>query len=115
MIKSFKDLDIYQRGQRLYPLIIMVSKNFSPQGFHLRDQLCRAANAIPANIAEGFGRSVPEFKMYLTRALGSCNEVIAHLKMAKDANFISKEDFSKLEKEYSVLGKQIFTLRKNWH
>ena len=114
MIKNFQDLEIYQKGIKLYPIVMKITKRFPPEGFHLRDQICRAANAIPANIAEGFGRSVSEFKMYLTRALGSCNEVISHLEMARKANFISEKEYQLLNQEYQILGKKIFSLREKW-
>jgi len=114
MIKNFQDLEIYKKGLELYPIVVKSSKKFPPEGFHLRDQLCRSANSIPANIAEGFGRSVLEFKMYLTRALGSCNETISHLEMARKTQFISQKEFKFLKDEYQKLGKQIFSLRKNW-
>jgi len=87
MIRNFEDLEVYQRAQNLYPLVVEFVRKFPKEGFHLKDQLCRAANSIQANIAEGCGRSPAEFKMYLTRALGSCNEVISHLKDALNAKF----------------------------
>jgi four helix bundle protein len=114
MIRSFKDLEVYQISVDLYPRVVEVSKRFPPVGFHLRDQLCRAANSTTANIVEGFGRSVAEFKMYLTRALGSCNEATAHLEMAVKSGFISKELFDELYEQLEILGKKIYTLRKNW-
>jgi four helix bundle protein len=114
MIRSFKDLEVYQLSVKLYPQIVRVAKKFPSTGFHLRNQVCRAANAIAADIAEGFGRSAAEFKMYLTRALGSCNEAEAHLRMAKDASFLSENDFSKLKSDLTIIGKKIYTLRKNW-
>ena len=60
MIYHFKDLDVYQRAQKLYPKVIEFSRAFPKEGFHLRDQVCRSANSIQSNIAEGFGRSVAE-------------------------------------------------------
>ena len=114
MIRNFEDLEVYQRAQNLYPLVVEFVRKFPKEGFHLKDQLCRAANGIQANIAEGFGRSLTEFKMYLTRALGSCNEVISHLKDALNAKFGNPKIAEKLIQEYEIIGKQIFRLREKW-
>ena len=114
MIKIFHNLEVYQRSKLLYPQIIKATSRFSPQGFHLRDQLCRSANGIQANIAEGFGRSVSEFKMYLTRALGSCNETISHLEDAKNAELIQEKLTINLINEFTIVGKQLYRLRENW-
>ena len=115
MIKKHNDILAYQRSKSLYPKTVKLAKSFSALGFHLRDQLCRAANSIHANIAEGFGRSAKEFKMYLTRALGSCNETISHLEDAINAEFVNnKNEAKELIEEYTVVGKQIYRLRQSW-
>ena len=114
VIKSFTDLEVYKRSQALYPDVVKFSGTFSREGWHLRDQICRAANAIHADIAEGFGRSVPEFKMYLTRALGSCNELISHLNDALNVGFGEEEMCKKLLLEYDIVGKQLYRLRQFW-
>lgn len=114
MIKNFQNLEVYQRSQKLYPQIIEFSKNFPREAWHLRDQLCRSANAIHSDIAEGFGRSVAEFKMYLTRALGSCNETISHINDAINTENGNREIASYLLKEYEIVGKQLYRLRERW-
>ena len=114
MIKHFRDLDVYRKSQELYPRVIEFTKEFSREGYHLRDQLCRAANAIHSNIAEGFGRSEAEFKMYLTRALGSCNETVNHINDAINARFGNNNLGKVLFEEYERLGKQLYRLREKW-
>lgn len=105
MVKSFEDLEVYQRSQKFYPKVIEFSKKFPKEGFHLRDQLCRSANAIHSDIAEGFGRSVAEFKMYLTRSLGSCNKTISHINDAINAKFNNAKFGQELIYEYNIVGK----------
>lgn len=114
MIRSFRDLEVYRKSQELYPKTIEFTRDFPYEAKHLRDQLCRSANAIHADIAEGFGRSVAEFKMYLTRALGSCNETESHIADALNAKFGDEKFGKNLAREYEVVGKQIYQLRKNW-
>ncbi|MBI2474930.1 four helix bundle protein [Candidatus Uhrbacteria bacterium] len=114
MIHSYEDIDAYKRSKKLYPHIIKLAKTFPPHCRHIRDQLCRSSNSIHANIAEGFGRSVAEFKMYLQRALGSCNETKSHIDDCVQIGVVSNDEGKKLLEEYIIIGKQIYRLRENW-
>jgi four helix bundle protein len=114
MIKSYKDLDVFQRSKKLYPELVKYTKEFPREAWHLRDQLCRSGNSTTGNIAEGYGRSVAEFKQYLTRSLGSCNETVSHLGDSIAANFGDKNKGLHLIQEYEIVGKQLYRLRQNW-
>ncbi|OGM91912.1 hypothetical protein A2755_00935 [Candidatus Wolfebacteria bacterium RIFCSPHIGHO2_01_FULL_48_22] len=114
MIKTYKDLEVYKEAQRLYPQVVGFSKVFPREGFYLKNQLCRAANSIGANIAEGFGRSNAEFKLYLTRSLGSCNEVVTHLQDSLNVRYGDTSEVLYLLGTYTVLGKRIYRLREKW-
>ncbi|OGF73081.1 hypothetical protein A3C05_04855 [Candidatus Giovannonibacteria bacterium RIFCSPHIGHO2_02_FULL_45_40] len=114
MIRHFSDLDVYKRAQGLYPKVVEFSRSFPKEGFHLRDQVCRSANSIHANIAEGYGRSTAEFKMYLTRSLGSCNETVSHITDALNSKFGKIDLGNELVREYEIVGKQIYRLREKW-
>ena len=114
MIKSFRDLDVYQRSKRLYPRVVKFTQSFPFEAKHLRDQMCRAANSIHSNIAEGYGRSIAEFRLYLTRSLGSCNEVMSHIEDSINAEFGNKNIANELLGEYDIIGKQLYRLRERW-
>lgn len=114
MIKSYKDLEIYQKAQKLYTLVIQLTNCFPRESFYLKDQLSRAANSVGANIAEGFGRSPAEFRNYLTKSLGSCNEIGSHLEDCAGSHYGDVLLARALIKEYDVLGKRIYSLRKVW-
>ncbi len=114
MIRSFVDLKVYQEAQSLYPKVVLFSRSFPYDARHLRDQLCRSANSIHANIAEGYGRSIPEFKLYLTRALGSCNETMSHIVDAINTGAGNQENAKGLLGSYDVVGKQLYRLRERW-
>ena len=114
-ISHFDQIDAYQRSKRLYPQIVKLTQTFPSHGWHLKDQLCRSANSIHANIAEGFSRSPAEFKMYLTRALGSCNETKSHIEDAINIELLDQVAGRNLIDEYTVVGKQIYRLREKWN
>jgi four helix bundle protein len=81
--------------------------------YGLSGQLKRAALSIPLNIAEGYGRKarVAEFKHFLRNALGSSNEVIVLLKLAKDLGYSKTES---LIEAYQMLAKRIYRLEEKW-
>ncbi len=114
MIKSYEDLDAYKNSQKLYPIVVKLTFAFPREGYRLGDQIRRAANSIHANIAEGFGRSIAEFKNYLTRSLGSCNELKTHLQDAKAVEYLKPITANSLIEKYTIVGKQIYRLREKW-
>jgi four helix bundle protein len=67
------------------------------EGLALRSQLRRAALSIPANIAEGAGKSSnAEFRRYLEIALGSASETLYHLLLARDTGALSVARYDRL-------------------
>ena len=63
----------------------------------LASQLRRAAQSIPANIAEGCSRSTNrELASYLQIAIASASELDDHLLFARDANLLTPDDATQL-------------------
>lgn len=60
--------------------------------FYFRDQMCSAAMSVPANIAEGNGRSTPlDYASFLDRARGSLFELDTWLCAAGERAYIAPE------------------------
>lgn len=114
-MKDFHELDCYKNSKKLYPVIVKITRTYPYEGYKLGDQSRRAANSIHACIAEGWNRSVAEFKSYLTRVLGSNNELISHVEDAEAVGYIKPETAKALIKNYTIVGKQIYRLREKWH
>ncbi len=54
MIKSYKDLNVYERAYSLAVDLFWMTREFpKEERYSLTDQLLRASRSIPANIAEG--------------------------------------------------------------
>lgn len=100
-IKSFTDLRAWQEGHRLVLMIYDITKTFPKEEIlGLTNQLRRAAVSITSNIAEGFSRqSYKEKVRFYFMSLGSLTEIQSQLLIAKDINYISKEDFDKIAKQ----------------
>lgn len=106
-VKSFQDLNIWRESHNLALEIYRVTNNFpKTETFGLISQLRRSATFIPANIAEGMGRNTTkELLSFIYNSRGSLHEVIYHLILSKDLNYLKKEDFDNLYNRYNGLGK----------
>jgi four helix bundle protein len=78
----------------------------------LRGQAIRAAKSIPANLAEGCGKSTPgEFLSSIDVALGSAAELENHLGSARTAGIVSQYVHAHLLAKLITLGKMVRALR----
>lgn len=117
MIKSFRDLEVYQESYQLMILVHKAVKNLPVyERNDLASQMRRASKSCPANIAEGWAkrRFEKEFKKYLDSAIGSANEMEVHLQMATDLGYLNKNLCDDLLLRYRKLGGKLNNLRKNW-
>lgn len=98
--KRVEDLAAWQKGRELVREVYQVTSEGSLcKDLGLCDQLRRAAVSVPANIAEGFGRSsTREFARFLDIARGSAVEVQTLLYVALDVKHLPAEPFAKLYK-----------------
>jgi len=119
-IKSFQDLEVYQR---LYELMLIVLKEIAPrlpdkEKYDLKDQMRRASKSCPALLAEGFAKRYQprSWKKYLEDTTGECNEMIHHLSVCRDvyAEYVNEKLCKKLIDEYDISCKQLSNLRKSW-
>ncbi|HLO28100.1 MAG TPA: four helix bundle protein [Anaerolineales bacterium] len=92
-------LTIYKRVLPLLPV---------EEKWNLNQQLRRASLSVAANIAEGYGRFYYQDNVrfcYIAR--GSLDEVLSHLAIAYEMNFISKELYQELISEGDEIDKMI--------
>jgi four helix bundle protein len=116
-IRSFRDLEVYQRGRALQPQVYLLTQSFPDiEKFDLADQMRRACKSVPTNVAEGYAKrdSVKEFKRYLRVAMASANEMEVHLETAVELGYVNAPDAQKLIAEYQIVGKQLHRLIENW-
>ncbi len=84
--------------------------------YALTDQIRRASKSVPTNIAEGYGRrkSAKDFKHFLSIALGSANEMIVHLEIARELEYAKAEVCNSLIEEHTIICKMLYRLIENW-
>lgn len=120
MIKDVTDLDVYNRGLESLEDLYKLTKELPPEHRKIRYQTNEAAEKIPPQIAEGFGkkRSPREFCRFLSMALGSSDEVITHVReikiVAKNYKRISEKDCDAMIERYKVISKMLNRLLTVW-
>ena len=109
----FQKLIVYQQAKELVKLIYAVIKKFpSDERYALCDQLRRSVISIPSNSAEGMGRiAEKEQSHFINIAFGSLMEVLAQIDIAKDLDYITKEEYTQVESLVDEIGKMLSSLR----
>lgn len=76
--------------------------------WNLAQQLRRAAQSVPANIAEGHGRyHFLDNVRFCYFARGSLTEIQSHLTLAHDLGFISEETYHHVTSQSESIGRQL--------
>ncbi|MGD0729929.1 MAG: four helix bundle protein [Terracidiphilus sp.] len=85
MVKSFRDLMVWQRAMQLTLTIYRLTQGFPrEEAYRLCGQLRRSAVSIPSNIAEGQARlGTGEFRQFLGIARGSNAELQTQLEITR--------------------------------
>jgi len=88
---DFRRLKVWQRARAFAVVVSQVTRGF-PRSDHgvIASQLRRAALSVPANIAEGFGKSSrKDVVRFFQIAAASAMEVESHLFVAADLGYLS--------------------------
>jgi four helix bundle protein len=108
-MQDFRSLKIWQKGHQLTLRIYQATAKFpKSELFGLTSQMRRAATSIPANIAEGCGRSgKAELSRFLQISMGSASEVEYHLMLARDLGMMSGSEHRQLDSQAVELKRMI--------
>lgn len=98
MAADFVDLIAWQEGVALVREVVrLASQVRGPGARDLVDQVLRAAESVPANIAEGYGRGPGrEFARFLRIAAASAAEVESHVRVAEASGRLAAEPAQRL-------------------
>jgi four helix bundle protein len=113
MIKSFRELRVWQQGIELVQDIYRVTERFPAQEVYgLTSQMRRAAVSIPSNIAEGHVREhIKEYLNHLSMAQASLAEVGTQVEIAVRLKYIGVDQSNTLFDKSTSLAKQLHALR----
>ena len=109
MAREYKKLKVWGRSIRFCKRISDLIDSFpKKEDWALSSQMRRAVISIPSNIAEGCGRNgKKDTARFLDIALGSVNEVVTQLHIAKEFGYIGEEDLNELDGELEEIGKML--------
>ena len=95
---GFRNLQVWQRGHRLTLKVYEATTDFPGEALYgLTSQTLQSAASIPANMAEGCGRSGDaELARFMLIAMGSASELEYHLLLAKDLNYLNPSSYENL-------------------
>ena len=93
-MKDFRDLKVWQRAHQITLAVYRCTRNFPREKtYGMVSQLRRCSSSVAANIAEGCGRfGNAEFGRFLTVAMGSASELEYFLLLARDLEYLSREN-----------------------
>jgi four helix bundle protein len=108
----FEKLSVWQKSLAFADLVYTASRPFpNDERFGLTNQIRRAANSIPSNIAEGSARSDADFRKFLSYATGSLYEVVTQAHIARRQGFLDETSFTRLYADADEISRMLSGLR----
>jgi len=97
--RGFKELNCWKEGRELRKQISKLVKLFpDSEKYLLNSQSTRAARCVTNNVAEGYGRfSYTDTRHFFVQSRGSLTEILDHLSIAVDENYIDDEQSNVIE------------------
>src|SRR5205809_5654412 len=108
--RSFRDLNVYRQARETAQNIFELSRQFpAEERYSLTDQIRRSSRAVKAMIAEAWGRRRYKavFVNKLDEALGEATETQSWLDDARDAKYLSIEQFNTLDSNCISIGQML--------
>ncbi len=114
-ITSVEDLTVFKRAHALTLGIYKITNQFpNEERFGIVSQMRRAASSIPSNLMEGAHRSNKgEYRQLVGITRGSAGEVKYHLLLAKDLEYLSKQQYETFKIEIDEISKMLSGLVKS--
>ena len=118
-IKSFEDLQVWQKAHELALYIYKITAHFPPEEkYGLVSQMRRAAVSVPANIVEGFQKiGLRDSLNFYNIADASLEELRYEARLSRDLKYLNKEEFevanAKMEEVSKMLNSWIKSQLQN--
>lgn len=112
--RSFEDVEIWRKAHEFFLETYRLTESFPKHELYgITSQLRRAAVSIPANFAEGFGKSTkPDKLRFYSMSQGSLEECRYYLILVKDLGYGDTSNLRTLLDEIGrMLGSYMRTIR----
>jgi four helix bundle protein len=106
MIRSFKDLQVWQKAMDAAMGVFTLTKTFpGEEKFSLTDQIRRSSRSVPANVSEAWRkrRYPAAFVSKLNDAEGEAAETQTHLELALRCKYLDAETVARLDGIYNEI------------
>jgi len=115
MLKNYKELKVWQKSYELCLEIYRITAKFpKEERYGLTSQIRRAVVSIPSNIAEGYGRKTTlDYIRMLYISYGSVCELETQILLARDLDFIEKDELGTTKKDVSEIERMLKALIKS--
>jgi four helix bundle protein len=116
LIKSAKELNVYQKGYELAMQVFKLSKRFPvDERFALTSQIRRSSRSICLNLREAWAKRRYEahFISKLTDCDGENSETDSSLDFAKDCGYITSEQHTEMASLCQEIGKMLGSMINN--
>ena len=113
---AFRQLRIYQKAFQLARQIFEISKRFpKEETYALTDQIRRSSRSVCANLAEAYRKRVypVHFISKITDAEMENSETVVWLEFASSCQYLTDQEFKKLEAMNSEVGKLLNHAHRN--
>ena len=110
-MRDFRDLKVWWKGHQLTLDVYAATAGFPREEMYgLTAQLRRSCASIPANIAEGCGRSGDaKLARFMQISMGSASELEYHLLLARDLGFLETGDYENLAEKTTEVKRMLST------
>jgi four helix bundle protein len=107
--RGFKELNCWKEGRELRKEVAKLTKKFpAEEKYLLTTQIKRASRSVTANMAEGYGRfTYVDTRHFFIQSRGSITEIIDHISVALDENYIDEEQSILIERQCEKVFKLI--------
>ena len=115
MLRSYKELNVWQKSYKLCLHIYKVTKRFpKDEMYGLTSQIRRSAVSIPSNIAEGYGRKTTlEYVRFLYIAYGSVCELETQTMISGDLGYVGKKRLQEIRQEIGDVERMLKAMIKS--
>jgi four helix bundle protein len=116
MIRSFKDLEVWQNAMDAAMEVFFLSKRFpSDERYSLTDQIRRSSRSVASQISEGWRkrRYLAAFKNKLNEAEGEAAETQTWIEVSRRCGYWTDEIAADLDKRYDQILAQLVKMHEN--
>lgn len=117
-IRSFRDLNVYQKARDAAKAIFELTRSFPrEERYALTDQVRRSSRAVNAMIAEAWAKRRYEaaFVSKINDALGEAMETQSWLDHARDSDYITSAQFAELDASWQQIGAMLSRMTERAH